>query len=214
MLPGQQVIAHNLVSWEPVCVCLAIFVSDCLHGELFVTSRSYQRRTPQSRNLAPSNENLCGGEPKVGKSILVINLALALAALGNQAGYPLKSLLPRPARNNGSSTTMACTTPCICIFAMAEEKSINEARFILRILMEKNLARRRQSQGQIGRMRSGRVSSLPHRDPELRPGLLGRVPRQASNSMDMLYFTTCAPPLWFGSDSTCDWPTTPHWRPL
>jgi Mrp family chromosome partitioning ATPase len=37
--------------------------------------------------LAPSNENLAGGEPKVGKSILVTNLALALAALGNQAGY-------------------------------------------------------------------------------------------------------------------------------
>lgn len=55
MLPGQQVIAHNLVSWEPVCVCLAIFVSDCLRGELFVTSLSYQRRSPQSRNLAPSN---------------------------------------------------------------------------------------------------------------------------------------------------------------
>jgi hypothetical protein len=71
--------------------------------------------------LAPSNDCLCGGEPKVGKSILVINLALALAALGNQAGYPLKSLLPRPVRNNGSSTTMARTTPCICIFAMAEE---------------------------------------------------------------------------------------------
>ena len=75
----------------------------------------------------------------------------------------------------------------ICIFTMAEEKSINEARSILRIIMEKNLARCRQSQGQIGCMRSGRVSSLPHRDPELRPGLFGRVPRQASNSRDMLY---------------------------
>jgi len=70
---------------------------------------------------------------------------------------------------------MACTTPCICIFAMAEEKSIDTARCILRILMEKNLARCRQPQGQIGRMRSGRVSSLPHGDPVLRPGLLGRV---------------------------------------
>jgi hypothetical protein len=168
MLPGQQVIAHNLVSWEPVCVCLAIFVSDCLHGELFVTSLSYQRQTPQSRNLAPSDENLGGGEPKVGKSILVINFALALAALGNQAGYPLKSLLPKPARNDGLSTTMTCTTPCICIFDMAEEKSINEARSIPRILMEKNRARCRQSQGQIGRLRSGRVFSLPHKDLELR----------------------------------------------
>lgn len=113
MLPGQQVIAHNLVSWEPVCVCLAIFVSDCLHGELFVSRLSYQRRIRQSRNLAPPNYSLCGGELKVGKSILVINLAFALAAPGNQPGYPLKSLLPRPARNNGSSTTVACTTPCI-----------------------------------------------------------------------------------------------------
>jgi hypothetical protein len=37
--------------------------------------------------LAPSDESLCGGESKVGKCILVINLALALAALVNQAGY-------------------------------------------------------------------------------------------------------------------------------
>lgn len=104
--------------------------------------------------------------------------------------------------------------PCICIFAMAEAKSINEARFILRILMEKNLAHYRQSQGQIGRMRSRRVSSLPHRDPELWLGLLGRRLRQASTGRDMLYFATCAPPLWFGSDSTCDWPTIPYWRLL
>jgi hypothetical protein len=36
--------------------------------------------------LAPSDESLCGGEPKVRKFIPVINLALALAVLGNQAG--------------------------------------------------------------------------------------------------------------------------------
>jgi hypothetical protein len=47
-----------------------------------------------------------------------------------------------------------------------------------------------------------RASSLPHREPELRPGLLGRVPRQASNSIDMLYFSAkCTLTLiWFPLD--------------
>ena len=66
---------------------------------------------PGSTAPAPEQIRRFGDLLKVGKSILVINLAPVLAALGNQAGYPLKSLLPRPARNNGSSTTMACTTP-------------------------------------------------------------------------------------------------------
>ncbi len=34
------------------------------------------------------------------------------------------------------------------------------------------------------------------------------------NRGDMLYLAPCAQPLWSGSDSTCDWPTTQHWRPL
>lgn len=85
MLPGQQVIAHNLWAWDPVCVCLVILVFDCLHSELFVTSPSYQRRIPQSRDFAPSNESLNGGNTK-GSHINIFTLRFTAATMTSRRG--------------------------------------------------------------------------------------------------------------------------------